>query len=145
MALHIDREGCAALPAAIFSSSICSYFNQYQATLPASELPVPGDSVAGNRGAAFVQRLAPSLRAGTRHWTRLRSSSARPASGSAPRMGPTLRVEPIGPGEERKKRREPQPIHPIGDRHAPGPRVNPGSGDELLTRPVRRQEVTSRH
>ncbi len=38
---------------------------------------VPGDSVAGNRGAAFVQGLAPALRAGTRPWTRLRSSAVR--------------------------------------------------------------------
>jgi len=47
------------------------------------ETLIPGDSVAGNRGAAFVQCLAPALRAGTRHWTRLRSSPARPASGTA--------------------------------------------------------------
>jgi hypothetical protein len=33
------------------------------------ELLVPGDCVAGNRGADFVKRLAPALCAGTRHWT----------------------------------------------------------------------------
>jgi len=38
---------------------------------------VPRDCVARNRGADFVQCLAPALCAGTRHWTRLRSSDVR--------------------------------------------------------------------
>ncbi len=45
---------------------------------------VPGDSVAGNRGADFVQCLAPALRAGTRHWTRLRSLAVRRQACSHP-------------------------------------------------------------
>ena len=51
-------------------------------------------------------------------------------------MGPTLRVEPIGAGEELKSCAKREPINAIGARHAPVPRVNPGTGGELLARPV---------
>ena len=62
-------------------------------------------------------------------------------------MGPTLRVEPIWAGEEPygpeltaeglKSSAKREPINAIGVRHAPGPRVNPRTGGELLTRPIR--------
>jgi hypothetical protein len=46
---------------------------------------VPGGSAAGNRGADFVKRLAPSLRAGTSHLTRLRAPAViRPTACSHP-------------------------------------------------------------
>jgi hypothetical protein len=46
---------------------------------------VPGGSAAGNRGADFVKRLAPSLRAGTSHLTRLRATAViRPPACSHP-------------------------------------------------------------
>ncbi|MCJ7604054.1 MAG: hypothetical protein MUO63_21470, partial [Desulfobulbaceae bacterium] len=47
---------------------------------------VPGDCVAGNRGADYVKRLAPALCAGTRHLTRwLSHACACGAASFAPR------------------------------------------------------------
>jgi hypothetical protein len=42
------------------------FFGDIQKTV---ESIVPGDFVAGNRGADFIQHLAPALRARTKYWT----------------------------------------------------------------------------
>jgi hypothetical protein len=55
------------------------------------ELLVPGDCVAGNRGADFVKRLAPALCAGTRHLTRwLSLACAYGAASFAPRVSAAI-------------------------------------------------------
>jgi hypothetical protein len=57
----------------------------FQVTAESRIVLVPGGSAAGNRGADFVKRLAPALRAGTSHLTRLRAPAViRPTACSHP-------------------------------------------------------------